>query len=329
MNRILESCLLGLGKFLYVLRLYRLVMWWNRRCPKVLLYHACEHHESEYTAGLGVNTPPELFAMHLAFLARHYEVVPLELLESGSAPHRAVVITFDDGYRSVFDQAFPLLRRHAMPAVVYLVTSVVGNEAFVWVNELNWLLRAVPEEARRTAYAAAQLPPTATSRLLIDRCRANYDAATVGALTDQLAATIVSSRRPQARDALLYLDWSQIEEMQEAGLRFGNHTHTHPSLPRIDDAGIRQELAEASSIITERLGSCRSFAFPFGDVDARTRAVAAEPNWASMMEVGGSNRRLNLRRVARVTVSARNEAELFAQLEIVPILGRIKRLIRR
>jgi peptidoglycan/xylan/chitin deacetylase (PgdA/CDA1 family) len=38
-------------------------------------------------------------------------------------PPRSVVITFDDGYRSVYEVAFPVLQAHAIPATVFLTTG--------------------------------------------------------------------------------------------------------------------------------------------------------------------------------------------------------------
>lgn len=38
-------------------------------------------------------------------------------------PDRSFVITFDDGYRSVYDEAFPILRRYGMSATVFLTVG--------------------------------------------------------------------------------------------------------------------------------------------------------------------------------------------------------------
>ena len=58
-----------------------------------------------------------------------------------------MAITFDDGFRSVHDNAWPLLRQHAIPATCYLTTNAIGNDALIWLNELNWFLHHHPELA--------------------------------------------------------------------------------------------------------------------------------------------------------------------------------------
>ncbi len=49
------------------------------------------------------------------------------LRDGEELPRRAVVITIDDGYRDVHDVAFPVLRRHRVPATVFLVSQRIGG----------------------------------------------------------------------------------------------------------------------------------------------------------------------------------------------------------
>jgi len=42
-------------------------------------------------------------------------------------PARSVLLTFDDGYRSMRDVALPILRRFAMPGVLFVPTAFVGG----------------------------------------------------------------------------------------------------------------------------------------------------------------------------------------------------------
>src|SRR5207244_10396360 len=47
-------------------------------------------------------------------------------LERGDTKPMAAV-TFDDGYRDVYERAFPLLQRKGIPAAVFVVTDLVGT----------------------------------------------------------------------------------------------------------------------------------------------------------------------------------------------------------
>jgi peptidoglycan/xylan/chitin deacetylase (PgdA/CDA1 family) len=58
-----------------------------------------------------------------------YRTLPLaeaaQLIRQGRPfPPRAFVLTFDDGYRSVYEKAFPVLQRYAMSATVFVTTGL-------------------------------------------------------------------------------------------------------------------------------------------------------------------------------------------------------------
>ncbi len=52
---------------------------------------------------------------------RGFETVTFEDLLSREAPRKAVMLTFDDGYEDNYVHLFPLLKKHGMKAVIYLL----------------------------------------------------------------------------------------------------------------------------------------------------------------------------------------------------------------
>src|SRR5437867_2951499 len=46
-------------------------------------------------------------------------------------PRRPIILTFDDGYRSTYEVAWPLLKRYAATATVFLVSDLIGRTS-VW-----------------------------------------------------------------------------------------------------------------------------------------------------------------------------------------------------
>jgi peptidoglycan/xylan/chitin deacetylase (PgdA/CDA1 family) len=91
----------------------------------VLMYHLIQ---SDY-AGIpdrDLYVGPRTFRRQIEFLRRHgFQAVTLSQVEDawfhhGTLPRRPVVLTFDDGYRSQYKVAFPLLRRMGWPGVLNL-----------------------------------------------------------------------------------------------------------------------------------------------------------------------------------------------------------------
>lgn len=99
----------------------------------------CYHRFGPRAAKLTVT--PQAFAQQMDFLVRNgYTVITLERLHGFLAgnealPARSVVVTIDDGYRSTFEIAYPILKKHRIPATVFLYTDFVGaSDALTWAQ---------------------------------------------------------------------------------------------------------------------------------------------------------------------------------------------------
>jgi peptidoglycan/xylan/chitin deacetylase (PgdA/CDA1 family) len=68
----------------------------------------------------------------MRFLKRHYTVITPEQLvavqcEGGTLPRNAVLLTFDDGYRDVYERAYPVLKDLGLRAFLFPATDYVGG----------------------------------------------------------------------------------------------------------------------------------------------------------------------------------------------------------
>lgn len=325
--RVLDWLLLGLGRVLYFVGAAGLVRR-LRRGPRVLLYHAVEPVERAHLRGLDSNTPPEIFERHLDYLARHHPVVALAEYESGRLPAQAVLITFDDGYRSVLAEALPRLQQRKMPAVLYVVSDAVGNERPVWVNELAWRLN---QSAAARAAAASRLgaPAEASAGDLVASAVAAFEP---GATRELLAAVQAASPELDCdramRDEAWYITWDEARHLSAAGIAIGNHTATHPVLARLGADQQQAEMEQGRERVARELGACTSLAYPFGSYNEASPSAARMAGHASVMLVG---ERLATGPMAqgRVPVTGTSDAALFAELEVVaPVKAALRRLIR-
>ena len=49
------------------------------------------------------------------------------LTQEYSLPEKPIIITFDDGYESIYQNAFPILKKYNFMAVVYIITDYIGR----------------------------------------------------------------------------------------------------------------------------------------------------------------------------------------------------------
>ena len=110
----------------------------------------------------------------MTFLASRYRPVSLtELLGARRGEHalplRSVLVTFDDGYRDFADHAWPILRRHGIPAVLFVPTAYPGNpgRAFWWDRLYSAVSRTSAAETIDTPVGELRLRrrPTAWTRI--------------------------------------------------------------------------------------------------------------------------------------------------------------------
>ncbi len=109
----------------------------------ILTYHRVGRFDPP-TADRGVYCNLPFFERQMRFLARlRYRVIPLAearegLLGRRRLPPRAVVLTFDDGYRDFYEHALPVLEQHRFPATVFAISGALGRRA-------TWLADTRPE----------------------------------------------------------------------------------------------------------------------------------------------------------------------------------------
>ncbi|MGG6296763.1 polysaccharide deacetylase family protein [Leptolyngbya sp. AN02str] len=76
----------------------------------------------------------EAFEAQMAWLAEHKLAISLTDLErflkgQQALPNGAALVTIDDGYRSIYTEALPILKKYNIPAVVFLTVGAIQDEA--------------------------------------------------------------------------------------------------------------------------------------------------------------------------------------------------------
>jgi peptidoglycan/xylan/chitin deacetylase (PgdA/CDA1 family) len=162
----------------------------------------CYHRFGSRSSQLAVS--PAAFEAQMDYLARNgYHVIPLArltgFLERGEPiPRKSVVLTIDDGYRSTYEVAFPVLRKYGFHATVFLYSDFVGvPDALTWPQmkelEASGLVNIQPHSkthANLTMRMAGE-----TDARYRDRLRAEIDTP-IRLIQDRLALPSLSYAYP-------------------------------------------------------------------------------------------------------------------------------------
>ena len=94
----------------------------------VLVYHRFSDEGPQSTS-----TSPEVFKQHLAYLKENnYQVLPLKtvitkLQAKESLPYNCVSLSADDGFLSIYKEAFPLLVEYQFPMSIFVSTNPIDK----------------------------------------------------------------------------------------------------------------------------------------------------------------------------------------------------------
>jgi len=76
------------------------------------------------------------------------------------------------------------------------------------------------------------------------------------------------------------MSWDQLRTLVTRGIGVASHTASHAHLIDLPDEDVRRELLESKQRIEAELDRpCLDFAYPYGEHDARVRALAAEAGY--------------------------------------------------
>lgn len=276
---------------------------------RILYYHRVNNEGNPFFDSISTAA----FERQMRYLARHYHVASItEIvghLEAGRSQEMLVGITFDDGYADNYRNAFPILRRYNLPAMIFLTTGSIDSGEPLWFERLSEAIQKTSREFIDLETGAAR---RFRLRTLSERVQAN------GAIFELLRRLDDRERRRRLSEILALLDapaqsgrrnkmltWEQVRTMAACGIEFGGHTVTHPFLSRLSPKDGLREVSECKRRIEEELQRrVDLFAYPNGrqeDIGGVSKEVLRAAGYrAAMSTIWGMNSpatdRMELRR---------------------------------
>jgi len=269
--------------------------------PLVLGYHRVvekfdprRHHTMP-----GMLVSRSMLERHLDTLARRYQFVSVDelgtMLEEGRPADRPLAaVTFDDGYRDVYENAVPLLVRKGIPAAMFVVSDLIGTRQLLVHDQLYLaLLHANKQALRLSAFLARWLTVAAvpaSARVSVARASgdpAQITAALMVCLSQELTRRLLSalesnfgSEPPEDAEGFLPMTWEMLADMQRKGITIGSHSCTHARLANETNSALSRETSASRERLQQRLGvSIRHFAYPNGSFNSTAVRAVAESGY--------------------------------------------------
>jgi len=297
----------------------RLPLEWMRSLSGVSLvvpyYHMVSDTSVPHVSHLYRFRTVAEFQSDLEFLLRRFEAVTLnDIVDAlnGTRNLRGPCfhLTFDDGFREMYDIVAPILERAGAPATFFLNTAFLDGGGLAHHNVLSILVdrlqsrRSPPGES--SLRRLEQLLPAVSRECTTLQARILSIPYAQKSVLRSLAEILDVDLDRYVRETQPYLSSGQIESLLGKGFSIGAHSHDHPLYA---DLPLTQQLTQTRTsiqLLDTRFGlTPKAFAFPH--TDSRVEhgffdAVFSEPLLDVSFGTGGLVSHFHPRNIERVSM---------------------------
>jgi len=261
----------------------------------------------------GMYVLEESFAAHLAYLRERFTILSLdELLDlwrtnQFKSDRSYCVITFDDGWRDNYQFAFPILRRYAVPATIFLATDFIGTTRWFWPDRMMLVLeraRAQTSSPTTRHEVSAMLADMLRVRQSVDdgnflsiKSGRPIDSGAIIELCKEVAVDEIEDLIDRLGRVLcldgpaerVLLDWTEVREMAAQGVSFGSHSCSHRILTNIPLSDVSRELIESrNAMVQHGVMPSSAFCYPNGNFNPGIQELVRESGYRAAVgcEIG-------------------------------------------
>lgn len=190
------------------------------------------------------------------------------------------MLTFDDGDVSFYDNAYPVLKKHNIPAVIFVITSLINTHKPFWWDEISHYL-----DDKDTFEIIDNLKKI-SNQSRIEKLRVFKNNSNVNLLEYS------------------QLSYTQLEEMSENGISIANHSHTHPLFDQCTPQELMGELNLSINKLKEMNFIHDVFAYPNGNFSDESEELlrSFEIKMAFLFDHKLNNKLINPLRISRLIV---------------------------
>ena len=192
------------------------------------------------------------------------EAVELVKIHAGKIHGKYLIITFDDGYKDNSTEAFPILKRHNVPACFFIATSLIGDRKLPWWDRIAYNYKknkfktlklsswneAVTFNGDEREFVRSMLAAAKVSQVPIEE-----------QLNELETLFPIDGELPTQE----FMAWEDLAEMIKHGMDVGAHSHNHEILANLTQEDIIFELTHSKMLIEKHLPyKVSSFSYPVG-----------------------------------------------------------------
>jgi peptidoglycan/xylan/chitin deacetylase (PgdA/CDA1 family) len=236
-------------------------------------HHIISDEEVPHISNLYPYKNTKEFKRDIDFLLKNFEPIhPIDLInfidQHNRLPERKFLLTFDDGFKEIYEVVAPILKSKGVPAIFFINPAFIDNKEMFYRNKISVLLGEIkrqnqPSVLRKIAeiaFASSDKHEGIRSALVkikqTDKGKLDEIANVLGLSFEEYLV----KKRP-------WLTTPELEELSSQGFYLGGHSWNHPYYQTISlDEQVRQTI-DSCNYIGQFQNHKRTFAFPHFDTD--------------------------------------------------------------
>ncbi len=216
----------------------------------------------------------EQFSADLDFLLKHYKpVTPADIIKSieqnNALPKKAFLISFDDGFREVYDIIAPILEQKGVPALFFINPAFIDNKVLFYRCKISLLINELVKHKQESAFAnifydTLQIQKKSLNEIKDSLKKLDQSNAEI---LDELATKIGFSFEKYLTAQQPFLTRQQLISLHSRGFFIGGHSITHPYYNKLPLQEQVVQTMASCNFVNELLSVNNScFSFPHSDV---------------------------------------------------------------
>jgi len=301
---------LALSFVLYYLGFFKLEsLLFGRRKAKIISFHRVlgyTHKSHFFDPSLVVTR--EIFESFVEYLSGEYNLISLDesvdhMNKKQLFSRKSCVLTFDDGYRDNYLNAYSTLKNFNVPATIFMTVNCIGKDKAFW-QELLFRLMCILYEKRNSLDGDAEeklsCMPIRKDILLLFKNGERFFGEITSVMVQRMKGLpmaeiqvivnelleIIGEKESGLEQGCEFLSWQEIKEMSQNRIDFGSHTLSHAILTVESEEKVKTEVEESKQILEKNLGKkIKHFAYPNGDSNAFVQRVVENSGFVSASSI--------------------------------------------
>jgi len=259
--------------------------------------------------------PKSLFSEQLNFLKQKgYVFVTLseliDIFSNKKQTKKIIVLTFDDGFRNVVTNAYPIMKRFNAKGCFYLISSLIGGNELLWTDYIETIVRNSKRGKFQFVFKGITVSYDLNTKESYQHTMKDIKCKLRSISDRQRKEHIKQFNDIKIDDVpkeFIFSNWDDIKNLDPAILEVGSHTKNHPNcINLVSNDEFIDEIRDSKVKIEQMVGhEINHFCYPAGSYNDEVIKNVKKYGYKSAVTIddGFNDQNTDLYKLKRILIS--------------------------